>query len=185
MCEGSSAVTTESDKGTNVFMPKQTEPIEFDESLKGPLEGVRVLDLSRLVAGNMLSLQLGDFGADVVKIEPPKGDALRHWQENGHSLHWKTYGRNKRSVCMDLRNPSEMEALLHLAESADVFIENFRPGTLEKMGLAPEVLMKQNPKLIVMQQDHTSIVLFNESGKLHGRAILYSISSTNQFYQQR
>jgi crotonobetainyl-CoA:carnitine CoA-transferase CaiB-like acyl-CoA transferase len=103
------------------------------------------------MAGNMLSLQLGDFGADVVKIEPPEGDPLRAWKDDGHSLFWKTYGRNKRSVMLNLRQAPAMAALWKLVETADVFIENYRPGTLEKMGLAPEKLLERNPDLIVVR----------------------------------
>lgn len=123
----------------------------FDPTATGPLTGIRVLDLSRLMAGNMLSLQLADFGADVIKIEPPEGDPLRDWKDDGHSLFWKTYGRNKRSVMLNLRQKQAMAALWALVETADVFIENFRPGTLEKMGLAPEKLLERNPDLIVVR----------------------------------
>lgn len=123
----------------------------FDSANRGPLDGIRVLDLSRLMAGNMLTLQLADFGADVIKIEPPEGDPLRDWKDDGHSLFWKTYGRNKRSVMLNLRQPAAMDALWRLVETADVFIENFRPGTLEKMGLAPERLLERNPNLIVVR----------------------------------
>ncbi|MFD1252514.1 Succinyl-CoA:(R)-benzylsuccinate CoA-transferase subunit BbsF [Devosia equisanguinis] len=126
-------------------------PKTFDSTATGPLNGIRVLDLSRLMAGNMLSLQLADFGADVIKIEPPEGDPLRDWKDDGHSLFWKTYGRNKRSVMLNLRQPQAMAALWVLVETADVFIENFRPGTLEKMGLAPEKLLQRNPDLIVVR----------------------------------
>lgn len=124
---------------------------QFDPGASGPLDGIRVLDLSRLMAGNMLSLQLADFGADVIKIEPPEGDPLRDWKDDGHSLFWKTYGRNKRSVMLNLRKAAAMDALWRLIETADVFIENFRPGTLEKMGLAPERLLERNAKLIVVR----------------------------------
>ena len=79
-------------------------PIRFDPAARGPLDGMRVLDLSRLVAGNMLSLQLADFGADVLKIEPPEGDPLRAWRDGGQQLFWKTYSRNKMSVVLNLRN---------------------------------------------------------------------------------
>lgn len=123
----------------------------FDPSSTGPLHGIRVLDLSRLMAGNMLSLQLADFGADVIKIEPLEGDPLRDWRDDGHSLFWKTYGRNKRSVMLNLREAGAMTALWRLVETADVFIENFRPGTLEKMGLAPEKLLERNADLIVVR----------------------------------
>ena len=123
----------------------------FDPAATGPLDGIRVLDLSRLMAGNMLSLQLGDFGADVVKVEPPQGDPLRDWKDDGHSLFWKVYGRNKRSVMLNLRRKPALDALWALIDTADVFIENFRPGTLEKMGLAPQALLERNPDLIVVR----------------------------------
>ncbi|SFU16510.1 Crotonobetainyl-CoA:carnitine CoA-transferase CaiB [Mesorhizobium sp. YR577] len=128
-----------------------SKTIRFSLDAKGPLSDVRVLDLSRLVAGNMLSVQLADFGADVIKIEPPVGDPLRDWTDEGQSLHWKTYGRNKRSVMLNLREPVAMAALKALLPSADVFIENYRPGVLEKMGLAPEILHAINPDLIVVR----------------------------------
>lgn len=125
--------------------------IRFNPDAQGPLRGYQVLDLSRLVAGNMLSLQLGDFGADVIKIEPPSGDPLRDWRDEGKSLHWKTYGRNKRSVVLNLRRDADMQALWTLVEHSDVLIENYRPGTLEKMGLAPERLLERNPDLIIVR----------------------------------
>lgn len=128
-----------------------TAPIRFDPSAKGPLAGMRVLDLSRLVAGNMLSLQLGDFGADVIKVEPPEGDPLRAWRDGGEQLFWKTYSRNKMSVVLNLRDGSARDILLRLADTADVFIENYRPGTLEAMGLAPETLLARNNRLVVVR----------------------------------
>jgi crotonobetainyl-CoA:carnitine CoA-transferase CaiB-like acyl-CoA transferase len=129
----------------------EPQPIRFDPNTRGPLHGVRVLDLSRLVAGNMVSLQLGDFGADVIKVEPPSGDPLRDWRDGGKSLHWKTYARNKRSIVLDLRQHAAKDALLRLVRTADVFIENYRPGTLEEMGLGPDVLHKASPGLIVVR----------------------------------
>jgi crotonobetainyl-CoA:carnitine CoA-transferase CaiB-like acyl-CoA transferase len=129
----------------------QTPKIKFDPAAAGPLDGIRVLDLTRLVAGNMLSLQLADFGADVIKVEPPSGDPLRDWRDGGHELHWKTYARNKRSIVLNFRHADARAALLQLITTADVFIENFRPGTLEKMELGPEVLLKANPALIVVR----------------------------------
>lgn len=125
--------------------------VHFDESSTGPCNGITVVDLSRLVAGNMLSLQLADFGADVIKVEPPVGDALRHWKDKGTSIHWKVYGRNKRSIVLNLRDEQGREALLKLLAKSDVFIENFRPGTLEKMGLSPERLLETNPDLIIVR----------------------------------
>jgi crotonobetainyl-CoA:carnitine CoA-transferase CaiB-like acyl-CoA transferase len=127
------------------------EPIRFDANATGPLAGVRVVDLSRLVAGNMLSLQLGDFGADVIKVEPPQGDPLREWKEDGHALFWSVYGRNKRSIALNLREAGDMAALRAMLRASDVFIENFRPGTLEEMGLAPETLLADNPSLIIVR----------------------------------
>ena len=126
-------------------------PIKFDPTAQGPLAGVRVIDLSRLVAGNMISLQLGDFGADVIKVEPPQGDPLREWKEDGHSLFWKVYGRNKRSIALNLREAADMATLRTMLRASDVFIENFRPGTLEEMGLAPERLLEENPNLIIVR----------------------------------
>src|SRR3974390_152171 len=119
--------------------PPALHHVSFDPAAPGPLAGVRVLDLSRLVAGNMLSLQLADFGADVIKVEPPAGDPLRDWRDAGLALHWKTYARNKRSLVLNLRHAAATEALLRLAATADVFIENFRPATLEEMGLGPDL----------------------------------------------
>lgn len=128
-----------------------TEIHKFDHTASGPLKGIRVVDLSRVVAGNMLSLQLGDFGADVIKVETGSGDALRDWRDSGISFHWKVYGRNKRSILLDLRSEKGMEALRRLLKTADVFIENFRPGTLETMGLAPDLLLELNPRLVIMR----------------------------------
>lgn len=125
--------------------------IIFDETRQGPMAGIRVIDASRLVAGNMLSLQLADFGADVIKVEPAAGDPLRHWKDAGKSLHWKAYARNKRSIVLNLRMDEGRQALLAMLKGADVFIENYRPGTLEKMGLAPDVLLEVNPDLVIVR----------------------------------
>lgn len=117
----------------------------------GPLSGIRVLDLSRLVAGNMLSLQLADFGADVIKLEPGKGDPLRHWQENGISAWWKVYSRNKRSIRLDLKSPDGKATLRRLVTTAQVLVESFRPGVMEAAGFGPEVLLALNPKLVIVR----------------------------------
>lgn len=117
-----------------------------------PLDGVRVLDLSRLVAGNQLTMLLGDFGADVVKVEQPgRGDSLRHWRANGREVHWKVYGRNKRSITCDLKHARVKELLLQLVGDAQVLVESFRPGTLERLGLGPDVLHARNPRLVVVR----------------------------------
>ena len=115
-----------------------------------PLDGIRVLDLSRLVAGNVLSVALADFGADVIKIERPgRGDDLRHWQDEGIETWWKVYGRNKRSLALDLKDASALETLKKLVAISDVLVENFVPGKLEGMGLGADVLLETNPRLIV------------------------------------
>src|SRR5215471_10579360 len=129
----------------------QTPQVKFDSAATGPLAGIRVLDLTRLVAGNMLSLQLADFGADVIKVEPPSGDPLRDWHDGSYALHWKTYARNKRSIVLNFRHANAKAVLLRLVATADVLIENFRPGTLEEMGLGPSVLLKANPSLIIVR----------------------------------
>ncbi|OAE56787.1 CoA transferase [Achromobacter mucicolens] len=123
----------------------------------GPLTGVRVIDLSRLVAGNMLSMQLADFGAEVIKVESAReGDTLRHWREDlgdGASLDawWQVYGRNKKSLALDLRDPDAIGLLRRLAAGAQVLIESFRPGTLEAMGLAPASLHEFNRRLVIVR----------------------------------
>src|SRR5258708_1839466 len=105
-------------------------PIKFDPAATGPLDGIRVLDLTRLVAGNMLSLQLADFGADVIKVEPPSGDPLRDWRDGGNELHWKTYARNKRSIVLNFRHADAKPVLLSLVAVAALFFENLLPRTL-------------------------------------------------------
>ena len=126
--------------------------INFEPDAKAPLDGIKVVDLSRLVAGNMVSLQLADQGAEVIKLEDPdKGDPLRAWRVKGHSLHWKVYARNKKSLAMNLRGPGCMDILKDLLADSHVLIENFRPGTLESMGIGPDVLHARNPKLIIVR----------------------------------
>lgn len=124
---------------------------DYDPGVRGPLQGIRVLDLSRLFAGNVLTQVLGDFGADVIKVEPPEGDTLRAWQTNGIQTHWKIYSRNKRSLALDLRKPEAVGLIRRMVPSATLFIESFRPGILEKMGLAPADLLKLNPKLVIVR----------------------------------
>ena len=123
----------------------------YDSAAAGTLAGMRVLDLSRLVAGNMLTQVLGDFGAEVIKVEPPAGDTLRAWQTSGVQTNWKIYARNKKSLGLELRKPEARELLAKLVPSAAMFVESFRPGTLEKMGLAPEALLELNPRLVIVR----------------------------------
>ncbi len=130
----------------------QWQKLAFARTGKGALCGIRVLDLSRLVAGNMTSLQLADFGADVIKVEPlPWGDPLRAWKREGYASFWKVYGRNKRSLALDFRSSRAIDILKRLIDETDVLIESFRPGTLEKMGLAPTELLKKHHDLIVLR----------------------------------
>ena len=124
---------------------------DYTPDASGPLEGVRVLDLSRLVAGNTLTGLLADFGAEVVKVEPDAGDTLRAWRTEGVQINWKLYARNKKSLALELRKPEAIDLLLKLVESADVLVESFRPDTLEKMGLAPGKLHERNPHLVIVR----------------------------------
>src|SRR6266699_1003718 len=129
-------------------IPKQ----RFVPNAQGPLRGIRVLDFSRLVAGNMLSLQLADLGAEVVKVEAPgRGDTLRDWREKGVSVHWKVYARNKKSITLDLKSPEAPAIVLDLVAHFDVMIESFRYRYLEKLGLGPDQLLERNPKLVLVR----------------------------------
>lgn len=122
---------------------------DYTPAACGPLDGIRVLDLSRLFAGNVLTQLLGDYGAEVIKVEPPTGDTLRDWKTAGVSTHWKIYARNKKSLALDLRNPAAIDLVRRLVPSAAIFIESFRPGVLEQMGLAPSDLLTLNPRLVI------------------------------------
>ncbi len=119
----------------------------------GPLKGLRVLELGVLIAGPFCGQLLGDLGAEVIKIEPPGvGDPFREWGQvrpNGRSVWFATIGRNKRFATLDLRKPEGQAALRDLARHADVLVENFRPGTLEKWGIGYEALAALNPRLIM------------------------------------
>jgi crotonobetainyl-CoA:carnitine CoA-transferase CaiB-like acyl-CoA transferase len=137
---------------TDADTPMHSTAPAADAPMGAPLSDVRILDLSRLVAGNITTHVLADLGADVVKIEPlPHGDDLRNWRCQGVSTWWKVYSRNKRSVALDLRNPAGMQALRSLVPTAQVLVENFRPGTLERMGLGPDALHALNPSLVVLR----------------------------------
>ena len=116
-----------------------------------PLDGVRILDLSRLVAGNVLTHVLADLGADVIKVEPPGGDALRAWKEAGHEIQWKVYSRNKRSIVLDLKDEDDRRIFAKLVQSAQILVENFRPGVLDRLGYPMEKLHALQPKLVVLR----------------------------------
>ncbi len=117
----------------------------------GVLAGLRVLEIGHFVAAPFATRLLADLGADIIKIEPPSGDPARQWgaQIDGHSLWWSMHGRNKRSVTLDLKHPKARALVLDLAGQCDAVIENFRPGQLARLGLAPEALRAARPGLIV------------------------------------
>ncbi len=119
----------------------------------GPLVGKRVIDLATVVAGPLAATLLGDFGADVLKIEHPRGDPLRThgYQKDGHGLWWKMLSRNKLAVTLNLSRPEGQQLLLRLVETADVLVENFRPGVMERWGLGYERLAERNPGLVMLR----------------------------------
>jgi formyl-CoA transferase len=118
--------------------------------MAGALDGIRVIELGQLIAGPFCGQLLGDMGADVIKVEPPgAGDPLREWGQGEHKVQWEVIARNKRSVSANLRDPAGQELVRRLIASADVVVENFKPGTLEKWGLGPDELRNANPGLIV------------------------------------
>src|SRR5512140_255550 len=124
------------------------------ETRPGPLAGVRVIDIGWFLAGPVTATVLAEFGADVIKVERPgRGDALRHlgWSVNGDSLWWSVEARNKRSVTLDLSQPRGQALLGRLLEGADVLVENFTPGTLERWGLDTDSLAGRFPRLIVLR----------------------------------
>lgn len=124
------------------------------ETQPRPLDGIRVLDIATMAAAPWAAAYLAEFGADVIKVEFPKtGDHQRKWGTpvKGEGLFWKSIGRNKRSITLNLGKPAGAAIFLQLAETADVIIENFRPGTLERWGLSPEVLLARNPRLVLLR----------------------------------
>ena len=129
--------------------------MQFSASGVQPLDGLKVIDVSSFLAGPFCSTQLAEFGADVVKLELPViGDALRRFgtiTPAGDSLPWLSECRNKKSATLDLRKPEGAELLKALVADADVLVENFQPGTLEKWGLGWDVLKEVNPRLIMVR----------------------------------
>lgn len=121
---------------------------------KGPLAGLRVIDAGNMIAGPLAATQMADFGADVIKLElPGSGDSMRHWtpMKEGLSLWWKVIARNKRLITLTLSNPRGQELFRELVKTADVLIENYRPGTFERWGLGYEELAKINPGLVMVR----------------------------------
>lgn len=135
----------------------------------GPLSDLRVIDVSTVIAGPGCARYLADFGADVIKVEHPDGgDGVRRmgWLDpsDGQSLWWKLVARGKRTIALDLKDPDDLAAMRRLCGSADVLVENFRPGTLERLGLDPEELIGRNPRLVV-----TRVSGFGQSGPSRDR----------------
>lgn len=120
--------------------------------MAGALEGIRVVELGQLIAGPFCGQLLGDMGADVIKVEPPgAGDSMRNWGRGEHHLWWEVVARNKKAVSANLRVPEGQELVRKLAAKADILIENFKPGTMEKWGLGPDALHAINPRLIIVR----------------------------------
>jgi formyl-CoA transferase len=120
----------------------------------GPLTGVKVIELGQLIAGPFAAKTLSDFGAEVIKIEPPKGgDPLRSWRllKDGTSVWWQVQSRNKKSVALDLKDKQAQDIIRQLVKDADILIENFRPGAMEGWGLGPDDLQAINPRLIMLR----------------------------------
>ena len=132
----------------------EAQPSEASQPALGPLSGLKVLELGQLIAGPFAAKALADFGADVVKIEPPGvGDPLRKWRllKDGTSVWWQVQSRNKRSIALDLKAPEAQDIVRKLAIEADVLIENFRPGAMEGWRLGPEDLLALNPRLVMLR----------------------------------
>ena len=142
----------------------------------GPLADLRVIDLSTVLAGPNCARYLADFGADVIKVERPVGgDSLRNmaWRDprDGEGLWWKLVNRNKRTIALDLKNTADLALLRSLVAEADVLVENFRPGTLERLGLAPDELLALSPTLVI-----TRVTGFGQTGPYAGRPGLATIA---------
>lgn len=131
-------------------MSPTTEPVDTSAM---PLNGIRVLELGNYIAAPFASRIFGDFGAEVIKIEKPGGDELRDWRRpvGTTSMLFRTVGRNKKSVVLDLRREEGREAVKRLMAKSDVVIENFRPGTIEKWGIGPNVLRELNPNAMLVR----------------------------------
>jgi crotonobetainyl-CoA:carnitine CoA-transferase CaiB-like acyl-CoA transferase len=136
----------------------------------GPLADLRVIDCATVIAGPGCARHLADFGADVIKVEHPDGDSLRRmgWSDptdaDGNSMWWRLTGRNKRTVVLDLKEPADLDVMRRLCDDADVLVENFRPGTLERLGLDPVELIARNPRLVV-----TRVTGYGQTGPYRDR----------------
>jgi crotonobetainyl-CoA:carnitine CoA-transferase CaiB-like acyl-CoA transferase len=141
---------------------------EFPRSDGSALSDLRIIDMATIVAGPAAAKYLGDYGAEVIKVESPTGDSARRlgWALNDgdDSFFWKIIGRNKKCVAIDIKSEAGLEHMLQLTDSADVLIENFRPGTLERLGLGPDLLLGRNPRLVVLR-----VTGFGQTGPYAGR----------------
>ena len=118
----------------------------------GALKDIRVIELGQLIAGPFCGQLLGDMGAEVIKVEPPgQGDPMRNWGRGDDKLWWEVVARNKKAVSANLRIAQGQELVRKLVATADILIENFKPGTIEKWGLGPDVLQAINPRLIIVR----------------------------------
>lgn len=147
-----------------------SERLEAADTRRPPLAGLRVLDISTVLAGPNAARYLADFGADVIKVEhPERGDTLRNlaWRDprDGTGMWWKLANRNKRTIALDLKDDGDRDVLWRLVEGADALVENFRPGTLERWGLGPEALHARNPRLVI-----TRVTGFGQDGPYASRA---------------
>ena len=142
---------------------------------QGPLTGTRVVEMGSLIAGPLCGRLLGDFGADVIKVEPPNvGDPLRRWGSEtvgGRDMLWTIYGRNKRSATLDLRQAQGRDLAKQLISKSDILVENFRPGTMEKWGLGPDDLFEVNPNLVMVR-----VSGFGQTGPYSGKAGFGSVA---------
>ena len=137
----------------------------------GPLAGIRVVEMGQLIAGPFCGQLLGDMGAEIVKIEPPQregrrgGDPMRDWGQGSVPTWWRVIARNKQSIALDLGCDADQEIARRLIDTADILIENFRPGTLERWGMSPDVLHARNPRLILVR-----VSGYGQTGPYSGRA---------------
>lgn len=164
----SDPITGPATSAAQITAPATNDAVPGDTANAGPLAGLRVLDASTILAGPLCCQILGDFGAEVIKIEHPRfGDSMRGHGEskNGIPLWWKEVSRNKRTLGLSLSTPEGAEVFRRLAATADVVVENFRPGTLERWGLGPDVLAELNPGLVLVR-----LTGFGQTGPYSARA---------------
>ncbi len=159
-------------------MSHTSAPLNSEPSLPAPLTGLRVIDISTVLAGPNCARYLADYGADVIKVErPATGDSLRNmgWRDpaDGEGLWWRLVNRNKRTIDLDLKNNEDRAVFLQLIDGADVLVENFRPGTLERLNLGPDVLLARRPQLVI-----TRISGFGQTGPYANRPGFASIAES-------